>query len=348
MKKCFFLGANSSNGFYSLYNKFPPEKSFLHIIKSGPGTGKSTFMRKIAQAAELKGFDVEYILCSGDPSSLDGIYIPALKEAWVDGTAPHIIEPSIFGVYSDYVNLGSFLDEEFTDIEMDKIKELNKTYKAQYKQAYKYLAATGELIKAIEVDFWGDTGRNAIQRRISTIFKHNLGQNKTVGGNAEYRFISAVSHLGIYRLNSTVNELCKLIYQFDTSLNALSFSLEYAAKEAMSRGADVIICPSPLWPEEIEAVLIPSHSIALLGNDWQFSNAKNIHIDRWADEKLLLNYKNEIRENHKLEKMTMELAISKLHYAKTLHDELEEIYKKHMNYSALNKFTDSYIENLLQ
>lgn len=348
MNKCFFLGANSSNGFYSLYNNFPPEGSFLHIIKSGPGTGKSTFMRNIAKAAEKKGYDVEYILCSGDPGSLDGIYIPELKEAWVDGTAPHITEPLIFGVNSDYVNLGLFLDKDFSEFEIEKIKDLSKTYKAQYRQAYKYLSAAAEFNKADLADFWGEEGKNSIKRRINTILKHNLGQSKTFSGKAEYRFISAVSHLGIYRLNGSVIELCKLIYQFDTALHGLSFCMEYAAKEAMSRGADVIICPSPLCPEEIEAVLIPSHSIALLGNDWQFSNAKNVHIDNLADDRLLLNYKNEIRECDKLEKMTMELAVSKLHYAKTLHDELEEIYKKHMNYSALNKFTDSYIQKLLQ
>ena len=98
----FFLGANSESGFYSLYDQFCAAPSdTLHIIKSGPGTGKSTFMRRIGRAAEERGFDVEYILCSGDPDSLDGVYIPVLHTGWVDGTAPHIIEPKLFGASAD-------------------------------------------------------------------------------------------------------------------------------------------------------------------------------------------------------------------------------------------------------
>ena len=65
-----FLGANSAEGFRSLYEDFcRSEGDFLRIIKGGPGCGKSSFMRHIGEAAEKKGLEVEYILCSGDPDS---------------------------------------------------------------------------------------------------------------------------------------------------------------------------------------------------------------------------------------------------------------------------------------
>ena len=77
MSVSYFLGANSCQGFYSLYKEFcSAEGDFLHLIKAGPGGGKSGFMRKIAKAAEDRGLEVEYLICSGDPDSLDGIYIP--------------------------------------------------------------------------------------------------------------------------------------------------------------------------------------------------------------------------------------------------------------------------------
>ena len=96
MDRVFFLAANSGGGFYSLYDSFLPEGAYLHIIKGGPGTGKSSFMRRIKAAAEERGLDTETVLCSGDPDSLDALYIPALAQAWVDGTAPHVREPSVF------------------------------------------------------------------------------------------------------------------------------------------------------------------------------------------------------------------------------------------------------------
>ena len=39
-------------------------------------------MTQVAQAALAEGYGVEYILCSGDPDSLDGIYIPGKGLPW--------------------------------------------------------------------------------------------------------------------------------------------------------------------------------------------------------------------------------------------------------------------------
>lgn len=75
----YFLGGNTVRGFVSFYSGFcrGPE-DFLWVIKGGPGCGKSSFMKTIGRAAEEKGLDVEYVLCSGDPESVDGVYFPAL------------------------------------------------------------------------------------------------------------------------------------------------------------------------------------------------------------------------------------------------------------------------------
>ena len=90
-KVCFYLGANSPTGFYSLYDQLlePEQAETIYILKGGPGCGKSSLMRRGAQAMEEKGASVEYIACSGDPDSLDAVVFPALNTAIVDGTAPH-------------------------------------------------------------------------------------------------------------------------------------------------------------------------------------------------------------------------------------------------------------------
>jgi len=91
----YFLGANSPSGFYSLYQHLiPPESArAIYILKGGPGCGKSTLMRRVAARMEGAGLEVEYILCSGDPDSLDAILIPQKQAAIVDGTAPHAAAP---------------------------------------------------------------------------------------------------------------------------------------------------------------------------------------------------------------------------------------------------------------
>ena len=125
MDQTFFLAANSGQGFFSLYDGFPGDGVFLHVVKGGPGTGKSGFLRRIRKAAQERGLDTETILCSGDPDSLDGLCVPALRQAWVDGTAPHVTEPKIFGVTGDYVNLGRFCRLPLAPEAQTRARELN-------------------------------------------------------------------------------------------------------------------------------------------------------------------------------------------------------------------------------
>jgi hypothetical protein len=40
-----------------------------------------------------KGYDVEFHCCSSDNDSLDGIVIPSIRVAMLDGTAPHGVVP---------------------------------------------------------------------------------------------------------------------------------------------------------------------------------------------------------------------------------------------------------------
>ena len=70
-----FLGVNSPKGYYSKFDQLfscaPDGKCFL--IKGGPGTGKSTMLKKIASVLEEKGLSTELVYCSADPKSLDGV-----------------------------------------------------------------------------------------------------------------------------------------------------------------------------------------------------------------------------------------------------------------------------------
>lgn len=90
-----FPRGNTPSGFYSLYHQLSDPERFraLYIIKSGPGSGKSTLMRRVERHAQAAGLETEEVLCSGDPDSLDAVIIPALGAAVVDGTAPQGVVP---------------------------------------------------------------------------------------------------------------------------------------------------------------------------------------------------------------------------------------------------------------
>ena len=112
-QRSFYPGGNTSYGFYSFYDFIiDKDATRIFIIKGGPGVGKSSFMKSIAKTMLEKGFDVEYHNCSSDNNSIDGIVIPALKVALIDGTAPHIVDPKFPGAVDEIVNLGEFWNEK--------------------------------------------------------------------------------------------------------------------------------------------------------------------------------------------------------------------------------------------
>lgn len=88
-----FPGGNTSYGFFSYYDYILPqdEAERIFCIKGGPGVGKSTFMKKIGEQFLSMGYDVEFMHCSSDSDSIDGVVIPAKKTALLDGTAPHVV-----------------------------------------------------------------------------------------------------------------------------------------------------------------------------------------------------------------------------------------------------------------
>ena len=90
-----FPGGNTSKGFYSRFDNIisPEEARRIFVIKGGPGTGKSTLMKNISEIMTDHGYDVELMHCSSDSKSLDGVVIPELRVALIDGTAPHVTDP---------------------------------------------------------------------------------------------------------------------------------------------------------------------------------------------------------------------------------------------------------------
>ena len=113
----YFLGGNTPSGFYSLYHQLsdPARMRALYIIKSGPGSGKSTLMRRVERHAQAMGLDTEEVLCSGDPDSLDAVLLPQLGAAVVDGTAPQGAVPE---VHAGTRACSFFLKEKGTEKEL--------------------------------------------------------------------------------------------------------------------------------------------------------------------------------------------------------------------------------------
>jgi len=132
----YFAGGNTAKGFHHFFDSNLASLNRLWILKGGPGTGKSTLMKQIGHAWLEKGYDIEWIHCSADPDSLDGMIIPSLQIGLVDGTAPHIVEPTAPGAKEDYVNLGQAWDRKRLEAHIEEVEKYNVQIDECYQEAY--------------------------------------------------------------------------------------------------------------------------------------------------------------------------------------------------------------------
>lgn len=135
-----FLGSNTPQGFCGYFeDTFDAAQTV--ILKGSPGSGKSTLMKKVGAEAEALGLGVEYYYCSGDPKSLDGVYIPTLKQAVLDGTAPHALDAPKPLLNEVVVNLADNADLGLIKQSGTEITELLFNKKQCFNRAYAYLKA---------------------------------------------------------------------------------------------------------------------------------------------------------------------------------------------------------------
>lgn len=347
----YFLGANTGAGYCSFFSHFLRQPGrCVHILKGGPGCGKSTFLKKLGAHAQSRGRDVVYLHCSGDPDSLDGVFFPERNTAYLDGTAPHICDPVLFGVTGDYLDLGAFCRTESLDTE--RIRQLHADCPLFYQRAYEYLKAAAALDARKQPGLIFPEDRAAVRRRAAGTALREFGAVKkdAVPGRMEKRFLSAITCEGRYSFPQTLEALAERVYLLDNACGLAEDYLRVIREHALRRGLNLIVCPDPLLPERTEAVLIPSLRLAFLAvqEEVQLTDAatRHIRLDAVPDAARLRALRTQTRADTRLQRQAVDAAIRQLQAAKLLHDELEAVYLPCMDFDALTAFTDQYVASL--
>lgn len=354
---CFssFLGANTPVGFFSLFDELynPYQDRRAYLIKGGPGTGKSTLMKKVAFAAQKNGFDVERVFCSSDPGSLDGVIVPKLKFCVADATAPHVVEPTFPGASENIINTGAFWNQKTLFERANDIRSLTVENSIYHRRSAGFLAAAGSVM--------GDTAKliaplvdgekvSSFAVRFAARETPKLKTGKA--GKKMCRFISAVSPEGLVFLSSTVTALSSRIIGIDDEYGFVGSELIGRIGEfAVRNGYDVIFCLCPMKPHDYcEHIIIPQIGLSLVtlkkAHKATFVPNRVIHVSRFLNKAQFSAIKNRLGFNEKLCADLTKQSIEMLKKAKQTHDRLESIYIQAMDKTALNDYTDKLISDL--
>ncbi len=344
----FFLGANTPIGFFSLFDQlyFPTEGWFCHILKGGPGTGKSTLMKKIAEKSYKKKISHEIIRCSSDPKSLDAIILQKEKRCIVDGTAPHVMDPIFPGVADEIINLGDYWDSKKLSFSKKEIIGLCLENSNFHKTSQKYLSAYGYAYNSTSRIIEESINLEKLNAFCKRLAKKLIKKTSFESPKEKLRFISSVTPDGYVVLENTLNELCKKIIIIDDPYSVVgSRILEFLKTYALSFNHEVIACPSPFAPQDhLEALIVTDSKLGFIVKNHvtpteTFSKLNIEHEKMYTKRFLELKNKNLIHFNSKICKEFLKESINNLYHAREVHDKIESLYTHSMNYSKINKIT---------
>ena len=351
----FFLGANSSKGFKSCFHKACDvnKGERLYVIKGGPGTGKSTLIKKIVENICENGEKVELIPCSTDINSLDGAIFPNLKVAIIDGTSPHVVEPKYFGVSERIIPLTEYLNNDLLEKSSKEIISLCKTNTLLHKKASSLIAGAGELL---DDNFSLDSSCVNFKKVVygaKCTAELLLDERSDKKGKEKLRFLSGITGEGVVYFYDTVKYYANKIIAIEDNLGVVStIFLSMIRNYALDNGYDIITCPCALFPDKkIDHIIIPEKSLAFctvnsfLGADKKYT--KIIHSNRFKNMDVINSFKERIMFNIKASKELMNTASTFINDAKNIHDLIEEKYISAMDFEGVKYFSNKITKEIV-
>ena len=340
----YFLGVNSPQGFFSRFETITEDTAIERkiYIKGGPGTGKSTLMKRLINRAESEGIGCEIFHCASDPVSVDGVYIPDRNVAVLDATAPHNFDPAFPGIYGEIFDVSKHIKKEALSFHPSTLKEQVHKKRRAFQKGYKYLSAALPIIRLIEMEQMENLDVRGVYKKADSVFEFLFGrQEKKDLGSSKSLFLSAITPDGVVNFKEYLANDAHC-FTIQGGLSAIVFLSHFACLARM-KGYKTVSFYCPMRPDsKCEHLYFPSEGIFLTTKDSGDFTSFGENIDLSAFENPLQEECLYRKEADRLIKKATE-AFS---VARSTHINLEAIYRPAMDFSALEEETGHLIDTI--
>ncbi|HYE83633.1 MAG TPA: hypothetical protein VEG39_15880 [Clostridia bacterium] len=346
-----FPGGNTSRGFHSFYEHIIPEDAErIFIIKGGPGVGKSSFMKTIAEEFVKQGYDAEFHYCSSDNKSLDGLVIKKANVALIDGTAPHAVDPKNPGAVDEILNLGEFWNEPGLVKEKYNIINYNKQIRMRFHSAYRYLMSAKEMQDDMETIIGEGIDREKLNKLKLTL-RYELVDGVSVmnrSAGTRHLFDSAITPEGLVDYIDTIIQGNYICYYLKGGVGTVSTDiLSYLTREYNMKGYTAELYHQPLNPDRLQTMVIEGLKIAVTVNPKMEARAyKIIDLDTVIDEKKFEDKTEMLAKDRETYTRMLEEGVKRIKLAKLLHDEMEKSYVGSMDFVGVTELRNKVIERI--
>jgi len=314
-------------------------------------------MKAIGKVMLEKGFDIEFHNCSSDNNSIDGLVIPTLNIALIDGTAPHIIDPKNPGVVDEIIHLGDFWIEKGMVANKEEVLQANARVGRLFRIAYSSLKEAKVIHDEWEsyitesMDF---APINKITRYVAKEVFSDVEPKFSKVARARHLFGSAITPQG------PANNLDSILIDVETVYelkgepgSGKSTFMEKMLARAQEMGIDTEVYHCPLDPDRLDFLVIPALEVAFINGteplkvDLTNFKTAEIDFDQFLDPDIVENYKDEIVSCKERFWKAYNRAVFYISEAKRVHDEMEEYYIPNMDFTAINAKRDEILERIL-
>ncbi|MGN0598349.1 MAG: ATPase [Oscillospiraceae bacterium] len=345
--KTYFLGGSSPSGFSPAFEDVIADTdSHTYIIKGGPGTGKSSLMKKLL--AEFSDDENELYLCSSDPDSADMVVLKKQHVNLVDGTAPHVCDPEYPGAVQEIVNMGDCWDSDALRQKKDELIAADSEYRQYHSRCRKCLAAAAAVLADTRAISDSALNLTKLDGFIKRLAKKILPQKPIGEGKLICRRISAVTPKGYMTLLPEGDTIYLL---GDELYSGSEYFLRSFASLAVKKGftAEVSVCTIHA-DEFFEHLRIPELSLSFISSNPinKTSPSENIYVNfnRFYDKQMLYARKNRLKFNKAAATDLVDEAVTALKNAKAAHDELEKFYIEAVDFSKAEKIYNTLCKKI--
>ena len=350
MDRSFFAASNSADGFKNYYGECFARAERLFIVKGGPGTGKSTLMRRVADSAAQKGYDVERYYCSSDKSSLDGVlFFGNERIGLIDGTPPHPYNEKYPGLVEQILDTGRFWDRRVLKNHGEQIRELCEKKTKRYNMAYAYLRACGNL-NQVRRAYLTDIQTEKMSRSVSRYLRE-------VESGVHFRslpaLINGIGMNGEVHLDSFERTARKI---YLVSGEGASDYLLAVMEEARAKKLFIRVAYHPIYYREIEGIFVEGADIWFVIEDAvphdirekYEGKIKIINMSRFLSKSASPASTKEKKYCASLLSMCLGGAKKELNRAAEAHFALEGLYGEAMDFCGLEKYVSDVCESIVQ
>ncbi len=256
-----FTSSNTSRGFHTFIPELLEGLRHIFVLKGAPGSGKSSCIRYIGESVSDQGYEIEFWISAMDPMNPEGVYIPQMEAAVVNGSLPLVIEPKYPGITDTTINFSDCLDKQALKNYGQEIMGLFDSKEQQNQRAVFILGEAvqikEQMIKTAAEHRNSSKIEALINRLEERIFKY-------VPAERHY-YASTFTAEGSVNYIDEISSRCKTRYLFTgPEGSGQAEIISELAQRARKTGNSVDYYHCGLEPEHLHMVIIGALSLALI------------------------------------------------------------------------------------